>query len=203
MKGKQTNTPLLIILVLVIGIMLIFAVFTFNESSNDAALDDVPTNKKPIAIVDSPIERQVFSINDEILFSAAFCSDPEGEELSYDWISDIDGHLSSKDTFSTYLGEGAHEITLKVVDEFGLESYVSINITIYPDPVAVIGDTIDPGKHYTTEHFLFDGYNSSSEYFCTASLSIVLDEMKRRPLITLILFVLDLYICYKIFFACS
>ena len=65
-----------------------------------------------------------------ITFSSIGSQDPEDDELAYQWVSDIDGHLSTLPLTVNRLSEGDHTITLTVTDEHGGAHSTSISVLV-------------------------------------------------------------------------
>ncbi len=90
------------------------------------------TNMAPLAVIDRPSNDQRFTPDDYVPFSAVGSEDPEDDDLTFLWVSDIDGQLSSAQAFDKPLSEGVHVITLTVTDEYGGEHTTSISVLIKP-----------------------------------------------------------------------
>ena len=88
-------------------------------------------NMAPTAVIASPPEGARFSGEDTITLSATGSTDPEGDQLTFKWTSDVDGVLGTDEYIEVYLSEGTHEITLEVGD--GYEA-VSTMVTILVKP---------------------------------------------------------------------
>ncbi|MEM2869597.1 MAG: CARDB domain-containing protein [Thermoplasmata archaeon] len=96
-----------------------------------------------VAIIDSPLDGQVFEANQEIRFSASSSSGPPGCYLSYLWSSSISGPLSTEREFSRRLPFGNHTISLRVTDDKERSATAYVNITVkrlidYPPVVAFV-----------------------------------------------------------------
>ncbi|MCK5561175.1 MAG: hypothetical protein KAJ51_11295, partial [Thermoplasmata archaeon] len=95
-----------------------------------------PPNKPPTAIISSPTESQVFQENSTIYFDAMNSTDPEFDELTFRWESNISGELGTQDHFIEQLPIDDHMITLYVYDTYGHASKAYVNISIKPhEPV--------------------------------------------------------------------
>ena len=57
------------------------------------------TNIDPEADYEPPTDGARYTPEQYVPFSAVTSEDPEGDELSYEWVSDIDGFLSSNEAF--------------------------------------------------------------------------------------------------------
>jgi uncharacterized repeat protein (TIGR01451 family) len=105
------------------------------------------TNLVPLAVIDRPNNDQRFTPDDYVPFSAVGSKDPEGDDMTFLWESDIDGQLSSSQAFDKPLSEGMHVITLTVTDEHGGTHMTSVGVQIKP---------------YLSAPF-FEGYISNNE----------------------------------------
>ena len=150
---------ILILIVIVIVVMLILAGFLITPPKVYKKHND-----NPVAIIDSPKNGDVYSINDIIEFRATSSTDPENDELSFLWRSNITGNFGYDGLFNKSLDIGVHSINLTVTDNYGAENYSVIQITIYPLPMVVINSPIDDQEFYNTEQIFFNGSNSSSKY---------------------------------------
>ncbi len=155
------NKMLMIIIVVIIAVILIAAAFSLTPRDDEK---EEIENKVPIAVITSPQDGQVFSIENEIEFSAASSSDPDGEVLYFDWRSNMSGKLGSSEIFKSLLDVGAHEITLTVSDSEGGENSTKINITIYPLPFISIYLPPKDEDYYSNIPVFLNGSNSSSKY---------------------------------------
>jgi len=86
-----------------------------NKAQVEITVSQEP-NKIPLAIIESIFPNPVTMGND-ITFNG-LGEDEDGEIIAYQWSSDIDGNLSSFQTFSTSsLSIGTHTISFKVQDD--------------------------------------------------------------------------------------
>ncbi len=83
-----------------------------------------------VAIIDSPLEGQVFEANREVCFDASSSSGEPGSYLTYTWSSNLSGPLSAERAFSMRLQPGSHEISLTVRDDRGRMASARVNITV-------------------------------------------------------------------------
>ncbi|MEW6070633.1 MAG: invasin domain 3-containing protein, partial [Candidatus Thermoplasmatota archaeon] len=79
-------------------------------------LEIINVNRKPVAIISLPSNNSKFSTTDEINFNASASYDPDNDNLTYVWRSNIQGLLSNAKSFSAKLSAGVHTITLTVSD---------------------------------------------------------------------------------------
>jgi hypothetical protein len=125
----------------------------------------------------SPTANFTISWNGEIpIFDASLSSDPNNNITEYIFESSIDGEFyrGSESSFeaTNITQDREHNITLTVIDKFGLTSSISKNInTINEEPVAVL--KLDE-KYFESDTINLDGSSSSddksiSEYIFTSS----------------------------------
>ncbi len=110
-------------------------VLTVTDTGGHDGVSDPYTiiiNNPPTAVISSPKDRSFFLSTDEIEFSANGSSDPDGDELTYEWSSNqLPGLLSTSAHFTTRLNvTGTHIIQLKVYDGKGRTSYGLAMVTI-------------------------------------------------------------------------
>jgi hypothetical protein len=88
-------------------------------------------NLPPTAAIASPQEAEAFGTEDIVSFSAAGSSDPDEEDqLTYEWWSNVDGHLGSGSEIKIPLTAGEHHITLYVDDGLGGEHMVQATVDV-------------------------------------------------------------------------
>jgi hypothetical protein len=72
-------------------------------------------------------------VGQNIHFSCS-ASDPDGDALSYSWVSSQDGTINSSSSFDTSgLSEGVHVVTVSVSDGHGNNASASVAITLIVD----------------------------------------------------------------------
>ncbi len=113
--------------------------FVFSDGDHEvrypaAGTLDGPTitNLAPEADITAPMTGTRYTPTDYVPFSALGSKDPEGDELTYKWESDLDGLIGDEDTFDVRLSEGQHTITLTVTDEYGAASTTTIELDVRP-----------------------------------------------------------------------
>ena len=97
-------------------------------------LSDLPdaTDMRPVILVTEP-DVNVVGLGDNVFFDARQSYSPRGEALTFEWRSDIDGLIGTNPSFSTFLSEGLHAITLKVTgDPSGASREVTVYILVEP-----------------------------------------------------------------------
>jgi hypothetical protein len=79
---------------------------------------NVKVNSAPIldTFLSPPKNGHTYTTSEKILFDSSGTTDPDGDSLSFAWYSDINGFLSSEDSFFRSLSPGVHMITLVVND---------------------------------------------------------------------------------------
>ena len=139
--------------------MLILAAVFISPDDKSKSKNNIPT-----AVIDSPKDGDVFSINDEIEFNAGSSSDPDNDELNYQWYSNISDDFGYDEFFNYSLAAGTHEIILTVTDNSGAENFTVIRITIFPLPIIIINSPLEDRDYYSTELIFFNCSNCSSKY---------------------------------------
>ncbi|MCJ2540249.1 MAG: PKD domain-containing protein, partial [Candidatus Thermoplasmatota archaeon] len=89
-------------------------------------------NLDPTAVILIPEDGTRHAPDDYIPFNAAGSFDPEEDELTFSWTSDVDGLLSEQMAFDLLLSEGWHNITMIATDEFGGTSSTEVEILVKP-----------------------------------------------------------------------
>jgi hypothetical protein len=142
--------------VIIVTLILIFAVIFIGSQTSD--------NEPPTAVIDSPNNGQIFSEEDEIEFNAIYSSDPENDDLSFYWNSNISGDLGYDRVVESKLELGFHEITLTVIDSEANENISRVYITVYPLPFVLINSSDSSQDYYSSEEIFFNGSKCSSKY---------------------------------------
>jgi PKD repeat protein len=113
--------------------------FEFNDSRVEVRAPLVPDdvydgpevkNRAPIPVLSEPSEGNVFNNEDMIKFDASSSSDPDGDPITIEIYSDLDGFLGADSTVSTNLSAGDHTIILTVKDNLNGSSSLTVNITV-------------------------------------------------------------------------
>lgn len=147
-------------------------------------------NNPPTASIISPSEGSVhtlgFKIGDiyyKLGNSVAFNgsgTDSDGTIASYAWTSNIDGVLSSTDSFSTSdLSIGTHVITFTVTDNHGATGTAEVTIRINNPPIASILSPINGSVYSQRDSTTFNGTGTDADgtiasYAWTSSLEDVI-----------------------------
>jgi hypothetical protein len=159
MGGNNMKKILVIFIVVLVVVMLVLAVIFTSTQEKSKSKNNMPT-----AIIDSPKDGDVFSINDEIEFSAKSSSDPNNDELTYQWYSNISKDFGYDEFFNYSLHVGTHELTLTVTDNYGAENFTIIRIIVYPLPIVIINSPNEDQDYYSTELVFFNGSNCGSKF---------------------------------------
>ncbi|OIR12589.1 MAG: hypothetical protein BEU05_02855 [Marine Group III euryarchaeote CG-Bathy2] len=128
-----------------------------NEGAWSAeATASLDINAIPLAFVDY-ILPSIAEEGEEVSFWG-YGSD-DGNITAFQWRSDIDGNLSTNDSFRTAsLSPGLHTIYLKVMDDYGVWSEeASVELEIYWKLTAFI-DEISPNSTNKGEEVYFEGH---------------------------------------------
>ncbi|MGA1821729.1 MAG: hypothetical protein ACMUIG_04310 [Thermoplasmatota archaeon] len=86
-------------------------------------------NRSPVVVIDNPSPWDQFYADEPVFLSSNGTYDPDGDDLSYTWISSLDGVLSIKKNDSVMLSKGLHQIFLWIDDGlFNVSNYIQIRI---------------------------------------------------------------------------
>jgi plastocyanin len=113
--------------------------FVFNDSKHEVRHPLIGTfpgptvvNLAPEAVMSSPANGDRYSPDDYVSFNALGSSDPDDDDLTFNWTSDVDGVLGDTSTIDARLSEGMHTITLTVDDGLGGTHSVSVDVESRP-----------------------------------------------------------------------
>jgi hypothetical protein len=87
-------------------------------------------NFAPIIVMDLPKDNFTFEAIESIIFSGLDSYDPDGDDITFRWSSNVTGSLSTDPWFQTELEPGTHEIILEVEDSYGHRATRAVTITI-------------------------------------------------------------------------
>jgi len=93
---------------------------------------------KPISIIDSPLNNDEYLSTDTIFFDGSSSYDPDGDDLTYLWSSNISGEIGNTVSFSLSLPIGLHTITLEVSDGTGSTGTAEITLKVLSPPTVLI-----------------------------------------------------------------
>ncbi|MCG2825756.1 MAG: PKD domain-containing protein [Thermoplasmatales archaeon] len=116
-------------------------------------------NKNPVALISSPKNNEVFSINDEIYFDASNSTDLDDDSLSYSWESNISGVFGTTEKFTKKMIQGSHNITLTVTDGNGGIDKDEIVITVRAN-ILPVADAGNYQPVWAGDHVNFDASSS-------------------------------------------
>jgi hypothetical protein len=88
-------------------------------------------NMDPVVIITSPTGDEMYDTTSVITFDGSASEDPNGDNLTFLWYSDIDGYLGTEPILYKGLSDGEHKITLAVSDGKSNRTYTVI-IKVYP-----------------------------------------------------------------------
>jgi len=124
-------------------------------------------NRSPDAEI--KIEDKIFNINEDIIFDGSSSSDPDGNELSFEWDFGDGGASTKMIKTRSYRKVGKFRVTLTVSDEFGFEDKTSTTIIVGAPPTPVI-DYPEEGETFAVNdifmlvgHAMDDDGNSLSD----------------------------------------
>jgi hypothetical protein len=119
----------------------------------------VVPNYPPVPMVNSPLEGQTFTNEDTIVFDANGSFDPNGDNITYLWVSSLSGNIGTEERVEALLRVGSHEIWLWVEDPEGVRIGVSVNITVVQanrPPIVYITSPIEVQRFDLDETILLD-----------------------------------------------
>ncbi|MGA1848558.1 MAG: PKD domain-containing protein, partial [Thermoplasmatota archaeon] len=87
-------------------------------------------NRAPQVVISHPSPFGEFADDEQIMLDASNSTDPDGDDMSYSWSSDIDGQLATGVKAFVTLSEGQHIITLTVDDGLGEQETADTNVII-------------------------------------------------------------------------
>ena len=143
---------------------------SFRVQDNNGTWSDWDTaflviiNAPPTASIDS-INPSPSRFDEEVIFNGSG-TDSDGTVVAYQWVSDLDGNLSTDVVFSaTDLATGTHQISFRVRDNDGAwSSWHTAELDIYPNapPFDTI-DSIEPSQAEAGTTVFFEGTGSDSD----------------------------------------
>ena len=143
---------------------------SFRVQDNNGTWSDWDTaflviiNAPPTASIDS-INPSPSRFDEEVTFNGSG-TDSDGTVVAYQWVSDLDGNLSTDVVFSaTDLATGTHQISFRVRDNDGAwSSWHTAELDIYPNaPPSDTIDSIEPSQAEAGTTVFFDGTGSDSD----------------------------------------
>lgn len=136
-----------------------------EDEWGDEAMSEIEfvVDTPPVAVIDAPEMDARFDDTNEITLDARSSWDEDGDNLTFSWISSIDGLLyyGSDNMTSVNLSYGEHNIWLTVWDDWGQPDTEWSNISVNGDPVAVISAPENGGEYLTTDKVQFNSSASS------------------------------------------
>lgn len=103
-----------------------------SNDSNEAP--GLTANTVPKPVISSPGDGDLFDTRTPVDFDGSASSDQDLDPLSFHWLSSVDGYLSSNATFTRYLSEGSHRISLFVNDGHGHNVSARVALTVNKAP---------------------------------------------------------------------
>ncbi|MFW3147136.1 MAG: PKD domain-containing protein [Thermoplasmatota archaeon] len=103
-----------------------------GEMGSDSLMFEVVhPNRPPQAVISSPSNGMIVEFGTDFFFSANGTSDPDGDELVYEWKDHSTREvISMEPEFQRKLRVGPHNITLNVSDPDGFFSIAWVNVTV-------------------------------------------------------------------------
>jgi PKD repeat protein len=141
------------------GIYVVLLTVKDNLAAAGSATETIYVlNRVPTAKIGPDMDRT--QSLEQIMFTAAASTDPDGEIVRYSW--DLgDGTLSSKSSVAhTYFHAGRFAVKLTVTDDYGASTSTMINLTVTNRaPLAVLSGSNATG--YIGDLLVFDGSKSN------------------------------------------
>jgi hypothetical protein len=124
-------------------------------------------NEHPVAIITSPKNGSLFIVHEPIIFNASLSYDPDNDDLTYNWYSNLSGALNIAPTFiDDTLSPGNHKIKLNVSDGNGFydiaEVYIYIDADTDHDGLANCMD-LDDDNDKLSEHTNLTSYSIEND----------------------------------------
>ena len=132
------------------------------------------------AVISSPEDGAEFTSGEQIRFDGTQSQAARAEyALSYAWSSNRSGPLGVAANFTRALPAGVHNITLRVDDGHGCQSFAHVEVKVKPSTgvVAIISSPVDGQAFDASELIAFDGSRSTGpqgtvlSYVWTSSLA--------------------------------
>ncbi|UCE73405.1 MAG: S8 family serine peptidase [Methanomassiliicoccales archaeon] len=95
-------------------------------------------NPRPISIIDSPQNGDIYLSTDTIQFEGSSSYDPDGDVITHLWSSNITGEIGNTVYFTSTLAAGQHTITLQVSDSEGKSGVSGISLRVLGPPTTAI-----------------------------------------------------------------
>jgi len=134
--------------------------FTVEDSDGNKDIDQVIisvlASEPPVAVINSPIDNEIF-IEGEIIYFDGSALDHEDGDLtgsSLIWNSSVDGYLGLGESFNlNSLSVGIHNITFTATDSSGLISIDFVNLTIEEStPNVIINYPVNGSDYYYNQN---------------------------------------------------
>ena len=114
----------------------------------------VVPNFPPVPVINSPLEGQTFTNEDMIVFDGNGSYDPNGDNITYHWVSSLSGDIGYEERVESLLRVGSHQVWLWVEDPEEARTGESVNITVTQanrPPIVYItspieGQRFEPGE---------------------------------------------------------
>ena len=143
---------------------------SFRVQDNSGVWSDWDTvflviiNVPPTASIDS-ISPSPARFDEEVTLIGSGI-DSDGSVVTFQWVSDVDGSLSTEESFSTTnFTTGIHQISFRVQDNNGAwSSWHTVELHVYPNtPPSNTIDSIEPSAAEAGTTVFFDGTGSDSD----------------------------------------
>lgn len=102
-------------------------------------------NNEPYVEISSPMSGETIGADSVSLIGFSMDVESILGEGQHEWYSNLDGFLGYGESLTTELSEGAHELTLKVTDDEGVEVSDIVTVTVSQVQVELVSHTICGG----------------------------------------------------------
>ena len=143
----------------------------------------IRANLPPTVRITTPSDGSRYFDYQDIPFNATATSDPEGQDLTFTWTSDVTGLVGQGMSIRGRLTPGEHTVTVWVDDGWAnVSKSVAIEVMRTFPPVAVITQPVEGTEYVVTGRVRFDGAQTTDpdseflEYSWTSNIDGLLSE---------------------------
>ncbi|MFT4343375.1 MAG: Ig-like domain-containing protein, partial [Candidatus Woesearchaeota archaeon] len=138
-------------------------------SASDSVYFYVDALTAPVITIVSPLHQDTYKVGEEIIFKAE-AYDEDGEVISIEWTSSIDGFIGLGSEFTLHnLSFGKHTVNAVATDNDGLTSTASVVFEVKPleAPTALIIHPTSGSVFYKDQPITFEGNASDPDGIVT------------------------------------
>lgn len=132
----------IVVVLLVMGGVGIYFYLNWDKAGGKKVQPPPPEVYPPVAHINISTIKAV--VGDVIVFNSSGSSDPDGEILFYDWDfgDTVTNRTNNTEVTHTYQTADRYEVSLTVTDDQSLVNKTTVNVTVIPQNVPIIGDGI-------------------------------------------------------------